>query len=324
MPVAHLIHGFVGSGKTTYAKKLEKERSALRFSVDDWLTILYGQNPPSDKFEECHGRVTSLIWQVSTQALLLGQDIILDFGFWSRSSRDDARHRVRKAGAEAVFYEVTCAEDVMKTRTLSRTEKMPEGALYIDENVLNTLKDRFEPLGADEPHVTVRTDEEPALTTAPLFSIRQVALGQAATLCEPILRLLPEWFGIESAITNYVEAIDKLPTLVAEKGEQPVGFLTIKQHNKHAAEIYVMAVHPDFHRLGIGQQLVEAAEQTLCDLSVEYLQVKTLGVSHPDQHYAATRAFYGSVGFKPVEEFTELWPENPCLQMIKRLPVRTR
>jgi len=55
------------------------------------------------------------------------------------------------------------------------------------------------------------------------------------------------------------------------------------------------------------------------DAGVEYLQVKTLGPSRPDDNYAATRAFYESVGFRPLEE-TSLWGDvNPCLFMVKKL-----
>lgn len=160
MAVAHLIHGFIGSGKTTYATKLERELPALRFSIDEWITQLYGQNPPSDKFDEYHRRATSVIWQVATQALRLEQDVILDFGFWSRSSRDDARSRVEEVGAKSILYSVVCSNDVMKARTLARTEKMPEGTLYIDETMLESLRLRFEPVSADETHNVIRTDED--------------------------------------------------------------------------------------------------------------------------------------------------------------------
>jgi ribosomal protein S18 acetylase RimI-like enzyme len=99
-----------------------------------------------------------------------------------------------------------------------------------------------------------------------------------------------------------------------------IGFLAIKQHNEFAAEIYVMAVHPQFHHRGVGRKLVEAAENELRELGVEYLQVKTLGSSSPDPNYRQTRKFYESVGFKPLEEFLNLWEGNPCLQMVKKLP----
>ena len=143
--------------------------------------------------------------------------------------------------------------------------------------------------------------------------------GQAA-LCEPILRSLPQWFGIEAATAQYVRDIEAMPTLVALAGRRAVGFVTIKQHNEYSAEIHVIGVHPELHRRGIGRVLVARAEEYLRQRGVEYLQVKTLSASRPDEHYERTRRFYLAMGFRPLEEFKKLWDEaNPCLQMIKRL-----
>jgi predicted kinase len=54
MPTAHLIHGYVGAGKTTFARRLEQELPAIRFSHDEWMTRLYGDDPPVDQFPEFH------------------------------------------------------------------------------------------------------------------------------------------------------------------------------------------------------------------------------------------------------------------------------
>ena len=37
--------------------------------------------------------------------------------------------------------------------------------------------------------------------------------------CEPILRSLPEWFGIEESIVEYVEDIDRMPTFATMYNE---------------------------------------------------------------------------------------------------------
>lgn len=141
-----------------------------------------------------------------------------------------------------------------------------------------------------------------------------------AALCEPILRLLPEWFGIEEAIVRYVIEIDSLPTLLAYKAGSVVGFLSLKKHNPVSAEVYVMAVRPDLHHQGIGRSLMRKAKEWAKDWDYEYLQVKTLGPSHPDEGYARTRAFYLAMGFRPLEEFTQIWNEqNPCLIMVQKL-----
>lgn len=144
-------------------------------------------------------------------------------------------------------------------------------------------------------------------------------LPDAAEACEQILRALPEWFGIEEAIVLYRKDIETMPTYVALDGDQIVAFLTVNQHNEYSAEIQVMGVLTPYHRKGVGRMLVEHIEKILRDENYEYLQVKTLAPSHPNEPYQRTRRFYASCGFRPLEE-NKLWGDvNPCLIMIKRL-----
>ena len=141
-----------------------------------------------------------------------------------------------------------------------------------------------------------------------------------ASLCVPLLRMNADWFGIEASILNYEREIENLPTFLAKADSRVLGFLSLKQHTPYSAEILVMAVHPDAQRGGIGRALVEAAEVHTRGLAVEYMQVKTLGPSNPDPGYAKTRAFYEALGFRPMEEFKQIWDEhNPCLILVKRL-----
>jgi ribosomal protein S18 acetylase RimI-like enzyme len=147
-------------------------------------------------------------------------------------------------------------------------------------------------------------------------------LLEQSSVCIPILRALPDWFGIEEAVLNYKKEIEILPTFLAKAGGNVLGFLSLKQHNLFSAEIYVMAVRPEVHRGGIGRTLVEVTNSFARGLGVEYMQVKTLGPSRPNKEYARTRAFYEAMGFRPLEEFTRIWDEhNPCLIMIKSLSV---
>jgi hypothetical protein len=62
--------------------------------------------------------------------------------------------------------------------------------------------------------------------------------AERSRLCDSILRALPEWFGIENAIDDYVREVAKLPTLAIGDG----AFLALKIHNEFSAEIYVMGV----------------------------------------------------------------------------------
>ncbi|MEX2228657.1 MAG: GNAT family N-acetyltransferase [Dehalococcoidia bacterium] len=146
-------------------------------------------------------------------------------------------------------------------------------------------------------------------------------LGQSA-VCEPILRSLPQWFGIAEANAQYLRDIEVLPTFVArdEAAGAAVGFMTVKRHFPESAELLVLGVLPERHRSGIGRAMLERTEAWLHDEGVRYVQVKTLGPSDPDEGYRRTRAFYAAYGYTPLEETLELWSaDNPALIMIKRL-----
>ena len=139
-------------------------------------------------------------------------------------------------------------------------------------------------------------------------------------ICNDLLRSLPLWFGIESAIRQYVSDVETMPTFVASVGGNPIGFLSLHIHNEWTAEIHVIAVRSEFHRNGIGRRLFAVAEDYLRKRRCEFLSVKTISASSPNKEYESTRRFYFSMGFKPVEEFRALWGEaNPCLLMIKSL-----
>lgn len=84
MAAIHLIVGFMGFGKTTLAKKLEKELPAVRFTHDEFMRSLYGRNLPEPEFRSAAQKVDDLIWSLAAQVVAAGVDVVLDYGFWSK------------------------------------------------------------------------------------------------------------------------------------------------------------------------------------------------------------------------------------------------
>ncbi len=151
------------------------------------------------------------------------------------------------------------------------------------------------------------------------FSIQEIS-NRKGEIAEGILRLLPDWFGIESAIVEYCHSVDEFPLFAAvTQTDAVIGFLSLQEHNEFAGEIYVMGVAPEYHRQGIGKALVEHSVEYCRNRGLEFLQVKTLGASRRNSFFDRTRKFYLHVGFRPLEEFTSIWPGNPCLIMIMAL-----
>jgi hypothetical protein len=82
------------------------------------------------------------------------------------------------------------------------------------------------------------------------FVVHQPA-KQLASRCEPILRALPDWFGSEGAIEEYVAHIDGLPTFMVTEEDADIGFLTLKLNGDQSADAYVLGVLGDRHRGGV-------------------------------------------------------------------------
>ena len=148
----------------------------------------------------------------------------------------------------------------------------------------------------------------------------ELSAGPRPDVVDRLLRALPDWFGIESSIVEYVDAARRLPTILAhgEEGEA-VGVLLYEKHFPETVEVHLMAVDPAWHRRGIGAALVAETERLVRVDGARLLTVKTLGPSRPSKEYDGTRRFYAATGFLPVEEFLDLWPANPCLLMAKQL-----
>ncbi len=154
-PIAHLLVGFIGSGKTTFARALERKTLATRYSFDEWMVRLYGPSPPEAQYPDLFIEVEELIWEEAEAKLGSGQDVIIDHGFWTRNSRDTARKRVIDNGAIPRFYNVVCPRDVMKSRALERSKDPPKDSMWIDDPAFEKLILRFEPMSSDEEFMLI-------------------------------------------------------------------------------------------------------------------------------------------------------------------------
>lgn len=156
---------------------------------------------------------------------------------------------------------------------------------------------------------------------AEAIEIKEVKnLFEKKQIAKIILEDLPEWFGIPEAREEYIETSTELPMIVAFYKQQPIGFISLKQHFSQTAEYYVLGIKKEYHRKGIGTQMSQYTEKWAQAQKIRYVQVKTLSADHPDKFYLRTRLFYEQIGFVPLEVFPTLWGiENPCLLMVKKI-----
>jgi GNAT superfamily N-acetyltransferase len=127
-----------------------------------------------------------------------------------------------------------------------------------------------------------------------------------------VLEALTDWFEVEESREEYISGCAEWTFFAAKEEEEAVGFLCLKETGKATVELAVMGVLKEYHRSGLGRQLVEKAKEAAGSQGYEFMQVKTVKMGMYED-YDRTNLFYISCGFKEFEVFPLLWDEaNPC------------
>ena len=157
MATLHLIVGLPCSGKTTLARQLETKYSALRLTADEWHIRLFGHDywdnmtaSEEAEHDSRHESVESIMWDVAARVLALGVDVILDFGCWVRSQRDELRSRAKESGAEFRIHFADATEQELFYRLKVRNAMHTEGTFFIPEAKLKQWIQIFEPPSSEE------------------------------------------------------------------------------------------------------------------------------------------------------------------------------
>jgi predicted kinase len=142
-----LIVGLPGAGKTSWARRIEEERKALRFTPDEWMDALFNTN-------EVDGRrwvlESELLWGVAARALALEVDVVLDYGCWSEEERDLFRTRAQALGASAEIVVLDLPFEVLWERLERRNANLPPATFRASREELTEWSTRFEVPTADE------------------------------------------------------------------------------------------------------------------------------------------------------------------------------
>ena len=116
-----LTCGLPASGKTTLARQLAADRTAVRLTKDEWLTAL-GSTPWDTPTRE---KVERELWHLAQEILRLGLSVVLDFGLWARIERDDMRSVARGLGVGVELHYLEVPADELWRRIQARNSQPP-------------------------------------------------------------------------------------------------------------------------------------------------------------------------------------------------------
>lgn len=145
-----LITGPIAAGKTTYAIRLASELSAIRFSIDAWMTTLFSEDNLENDFlaimarvERCHNQ----IWSVALQALDKNLSVILDLGLTSVEQRSKFINLALSLGITPELNYLQLSPKARWQRVVQRNnDKHPDVFSFeITQEMFDFMEPKFEP-----------------------------------------------------------------------------------------------------------------------------------------------------------------------------------
>ena len=146
-----LLCGLPASGKTTLARRLAESYGAVRLNPDEWESAL-GVDPFDEGFQV---RLEAKFWELTQRLLMLGTSVVLEWGFWARSERDEKREAARTLGVAVELRFLDAPYDELVSRVVARRAA---GGIAITERQMRRYQGIFQP----------PTDDELALYDPPL------------------------------------------------------------------------------------------------------------------------------------------------------------
>jgi predicted kinase len=153
-PTVYVLCGFIGAGKTTFARELEARTGAVRVTKDEWLSRRIGNDPTIDGCADYDHRIVELSRNVALFQLVEKRiAIILDEGFWAKEERAVMRRRIEGMGTVAVLYYVDTPIDTIRERVARRSADPPKDSFRVSGALLDSYLPYWQPPSEDEGYV---------------------------------------------------------------------------------------------------------------------------------------------------------------------------
>ncbi|MGX9417397.1 AAA family ATPase [Vibrio sp. RC27] len=145
-----LLIGKVACGKTTFARKMEREEGAVFLSIDEMHLDLFGPQPTRDQIDSTYSGCRDYQQRLATTLVKNGVDVYLDWGFWECSTRQDISDFYKELGIEVRQYYFDIPLDIRLERNQKRNQGSDQHSFKIEEKDVAFFDEFFEEPDASE------------------------------------------------------------------------------------------------------------------------------------------------------------------------------
>ena len=146
-PKIYIIQGFIASGKTTYSKKLANETGSIRLNGDECCEDNFSEEELNKDWDNLYSIAITKLYKKAEKLIKNGNDVILDFGFWSKKSRDYVRQFASDNNAELIHLLMGTEEQEIINRMKKRSGAIAENNIknfkelkkYFEKKAINQI-----------------------------------------------------------------------------------------------------------------------------------------------------------------------------------------
>lgn len=146
-PKVVLMCGLSGSGKTTFAKKLEGY-NFHRLSIDEEIWNNYGKfgiDYAEEEYEKLQDSANKALFVKFLELLKSKRNVVVDFSFWQKEKRDSFKQIVENNNGKWFLIYMNTPISTIKARLKSRNKRFEANAAFpITTSILNKYLSSFQ------------------------------------------------------------------------------------------------------------------------------------------------------------------------------------
>jgi predicted kinase len=156
-----LMCGLPGSGKSTYARMLEKQ-GFTRLSIDEAIWRRIGHDAaelPPESYEHLKTETEAELWDELVDHLQARRPVVVDYSFWNRERRERYKTLIERHGCRWELVHLKASVETLLRRLRLRNNLTGANSVTVSEELLRRHAANFEEPWARVSTLSRRTDQ---------------------------------------------------------------------------------------------------------------------------------------------------------------------